>query len=98
MIIYLAGPMTGIDDYNQKAFNAAEKHLSALGSTVLNPARITPTVNPELITHAQYLTICFTMIDICDAICLLPGWEDSIGAKRELRHAQLNGKQVIVYV
>ena len=38
--IYIAGPMTGIVDYNFQAFHAAAKDLRAKGYTVFNPAEI----------------------------------------------------------
>ena len=39
MIVYIAGPMTGLPDLNYPAFNAAEEALTAAGHAVLNPAR-----------------------------------------------------------
>lgn len=36
--VYLAGPMTGIADYNFPAFNAAAARLRAVGFDVVNPA------------------------------------------------------------
>ncbi|ELN0275806.1 DUF4406 domain-containing protein, partial [Salmonella enterica] len=37
--------------------------------------------------HGQYLTIRRGMIRVSDVICLLPGWENSEGAKREVVYA-----------
>jgi len=56
-----------------------------------------PTVLPESdsITQEQYLHICFAMIDVCDAVFLLPDWIDSAGAKKEKEYAEKSGKKII---
>ena len=40
--VYIAGPMTGLPDFNYPAFNAAAAKLRALGLEVLNPAENPP--------------------------------------------------------
>ena len=39
MIIYIAGPITGVTDYKEK-FDQAEHQLTELGHKVLNPATL----------------------------------------------------------
>lgn len=82
-IVYLAGPMTGIPDYNRNAFFAAEKQLQDMGYTVLNPA-----YTPDGLEYDDYLSIGFAMLDCSDAIVLLRGWERSEGAALELQRAK----------
>ena len=38
MRLYLAGPMSGIKDFNFPAFNEAAEHLRKLGYEVFNPS------------------------------------------------------------
>ena len=37
-VLYIAGPMSGIVDFNYPAFNEAERDLKAVGYEVINPA------------------------------------------------------------
>jgi hypothetical protein len=36
------------------------------------------------------------MLNECEAIALLPGWENSPGAVEEYRHAQRSGKTIML--
>ena len=38
MKTYIAGPMTGLPEFNRPAFNAAAKEIAASGHVPLNPA------------------------------------------------------------
>ena len=95
MKIYIAGPMTGKPNWNTEAFAKAEQWYSNKGHTVLNPAAHTPRVNPESITHEQYMKIALAMVDAVDMVIMLDGWQDSKGALLELAHANFYGKGVL---
>ncbi|ENT9927962.1 DUF4406 domain-containing protein [Escherichia coli] len=68
--IYIAGPMTGYENFNREAFHRAEEELKREGHTVLNPA-----VLPDGLTQLQYMDICMAMIRCVDAIYMLNGWQ-----------------------
>ena len=89
MKIYIAGPITGIEDYKGK-FEEAEERLGKLGGIVLNPA-----VLPAGLTQEEYMRICIPMLNICDTIYMLSGWEKSVGAKIEHSLAVQAGKTII---
>ncbi len=89
MKVYIAGPVTAITNYKETFFAAAEK-LTKAGHAVMNPA-----VMPEAgFMHAEYMIVALAMQSICDATILLPGWEQSCGAKIEKKTAEDNGQPI----
>jgi hypothetical protein len=83
--IYIAGPMTGIPDQNYPAFHAAAERLRADGYWVVNPAEIN-VKHPGCWYSAMRADI--QQLVTCEAIALLPGWENSRGATLEHHIAQ----------
>lgn len=79
--LYLAGPMSGLKDSNYPAFHAAAAGLRAKGWHVENPAE-----NPEppCKSWEAYMRMAIAQLVTCDGIALLPGWENSRGAKLEM--------------
>jgi hypothetical protein len=92
MKIYLAGPMSGLPDYNYPAFNAAAKALRELGHHVENPAE---NPQPPCRTWHAYMRQAVAQLVRCEAVALMPGWESSKGANLEHRLAQDLGLLVI---
>ena len=81
--IYISGPMTGMEDLNREAFAAAENLLREQGNIPINPHRF-----PEQGGYQDYLQFDLEIIATsADAVALLPGWEQSPGAKKELQLA-----------
>ena len=91
MVIYIAGPMTGVEDLNRPAFMAREKELKAQGHIVLNPHSL-----PVGMEYEQYMKICLSMVDVCEVIALLPGYQNSPGARREVARAKGLGKRFLI--
>ncbi len=89
MKIYIAGKITGEPNYKEK-FDIAATSLEAQGHIVLNPAEL-----PEGMLPADYMRICFAMIDTADAIYLLKGWHSSSGASIERNYAMYTGKSIL---
>lgn len=87
--VYVAGPMTGLPDFNRGAFFEAGGVLFDNGHIVLNPA-----VFPDGLEHSDYMKICLPMIDAAEAVVMLPGWEKSKGANMEFQYAQIRNLPV----
>lgn len=90
MRIYIAGPIASRKDTYKQDFAEAERRLRHLGHITLNPAWL-----PEGLDGNAYMPICTGMIDACDAIYLLNGWEQSKGACIEKRYAEYQGKTIL---
>ena len=90
MKIYIAEKITGEPNYKEK-FDIAATSLEAQGHIVLNPAEL-----PEGMLPADYMRICFAMIDTADAIYLLKGWYSSSGASIERNYAMYTGKSILI--
>lgn len=90
--IYLAGPMTGIADYNFSAFNAEADRLRGQGYHVENPADHGVVEGGD---WADYLRYDIGRLATCECIHLLPGWSQSSGAKLEVSIAKALGMHIL---
>lgn len=91
-IVYLAGPMTGLPEFNYPAFAEAAARMRENGWTVLSPHE---NFNGDKTKeYREYIRADLAMLMQSTAIALLPGWEKSRGARFELHVAQMMGCSV----
>jgi len=83
--VYLAGPMSGIKDWNFPAFHDAANKIRTLGHQVTNPAEHFD--GRTDLYYDEYIEQAMKAIRKCDTIVLLPKWEMSEGAAVELKAA-----------
>lgn len=106
--IYIAGPMTGIADYNRPAFYSTAEAFEEGGWEVFNPAENDVRLfgsheacNAAIEANRNQALRVMLGSDlewICsdaDAIAMLPGWEKSYGARAEHATAVALGLEII---
>lgn len=89
--VYVAGPMTGIEDYNFPAFIAAAQKLKSQGYEVVNPADHGVVEGAE---WSDYLRHDIAKLSRCEKMFFLPGWENSRGAQLEKHIAECIGIKI----
>jgi hypothetical protein len=102
--------MSGMPYFNAVAFNSAAAWWRAEGHQVVNPIEEDEKrlgkrwwLNHELgdesvlvgFDRRKVISACCVSVCKCDAIALLPGWENSRGARAELEVARAVGLKVI---
>lgn len=86
MKLYLAGPMSGLPDFNYPEFRRWKRSLEKVGYRVTSPADLG--MESSGYTWNDCMRSAITKMLECDAISLLDGWENSKGAKIELEIAK----------
>lgn len=94
MRIYISGPITGVPDYRTK-FDDMEVRLTKMGYDAFNPAKVDDYL-PKNMSYEEIMSIDLAMLDMCNAILLLDGWQHSKGAKIELTKAMEKG--LLIYI
>lgn len=83
---------TGFDgSVKQYVANWKRKQMEErAGVTVISPA-----VTPEGLKKADYMRICFAMLESADTAVFLPDWEGSPGAQLEKHWCEYVGKKMV---
>ena len=108
--LYIAGPMRGIPFFNFPAFDSAYEELTDIGYEVVSPADLDRvhgfdpyklpeswdwTKVPENFDLTAAIDRDIAAIRSCDAVYMLEGWENSVGARAEKAIAEWCGKEVL---
>lgn len=88
---YIAGPVSGVEGYRDN-FSRAAKVLERHGYKPVDP---TAPGEVDGYEYRDYIDRGLRKLMVCDTICMLPGSENSPGAKLELHYAVLCGLPVI---
>ena len=95
MRVYIAGPMTGHEDYNREGFEKGVAFCNEQGWIPVNPWGVDPLHEDDCppgpkYTHVQgthpwecWLKASLRKMLTCQQILMLPGWENSRGARIE---------------
>ena len=96
MKVYLSGPITGVKDHAAR-FAMAEKYFADRGHKVENPEKLGGLLEelhgaqPGALPWADYMREDIKALVDCDAIAMLPGWNESRGARLERQVADALG-------
>lgn len=82
-VVYIAGPMSGLPDFNRESFWIMEHCLKMRGCRVLSPARYEKLDLP----YCWYMRMGLNMVISADTVVMLNGWSNSKGANIEHRVA-----------
>jgi len=106
---YIAGPMTGIPEFNFPMFDAVAERLRADGWVVISPAEMdradgfdeSGLTGHEALTNEQRHRFAHNDIGALlrvDAIVMLPGWRNSTGARNEYSVASWLGRDTLEWI
>ena len=92
MKIYISGPITGTNNFH-KRFEDAEKRLKEFfAKEPVNPVKENAKLKSDC--YEDLMENSLKLLDECDAIYMLKGWQDSCGANREYGYALGKGMKV----
>ena len=91
--VYLAGKITNDPDYKEN-FKEAEDYFNSLGGYVV----LSPTILPDKgFEYYAYIRMSMAMLNECEAVCMIPGWHESQGAKSEYEYATTMGREIFYF-
>lgn len=104
---YIAGPMTGIRDYNRAAFEGGAAWAGLMGYEAVSPWELTRPDHAgecppgDIFVHrgmshpyACWFRGAVRLLLTCDCVLMLPGWGSSAGATLERQLAEKMGMQI----
>lgn len=100
--LYVAGPMSGLPDFNYPTFNAAADLLRKAGfgrgsftrEGVESPTRGATRAEASPLPWDEYLRMAIGQLIRVEGVAVLPGWEGSKGARLEVHIADELGMPV----
>ena len=94
--LYLSGPMTGVENFNHDLFNKVAAEFRMVGFEVCSPSEFFD--GDKTREREEYMREAFKYLLEADTVVILPGWEQSKGARIEITVAQELGLNLVEYV
>lgn len=88
--IYISGPMQDVPDYEIRFWAFADAIRQTGRYSAVNPAgfKVIDNDGGQLLSREDWLEIDLKTLEKCDAIFMMPGWENSKGAVMEYKKAK----------
>jgi hypothetical protein len=107
-VAYIAGPMSGVPDFNFPLFDKVARKLRKLGWTVISPAELDSQLgfidgtdisdnSVSVRAFEGYMRRDLPLVALANCLVLLPGWEKSKGANLELVCAIAMGHDIYLW-
>lgn len=94
--MFLSGPMTGIANWNHDKFNEVAAEFRMAGFEVCSPAEFFD--GDTTLERSAYMRESIKWLLEADTVVLLPGWQESEGAKLEAKIGDELGLIMVEYV
>lgn len=94
--LYLSGPMDSVEDFNHPLFHRVAQEFRNANFAVCNPAEFFD--GDKTRERKEYMREAFKYVLEADTIVLLPGWENSKGARLEAAMATELDLTIMEYV
>jgi hypothetical protein len=94
--LYLSGPMSNVENFNHALFNKVAAEFRHVGFEVCSPSEFFDGDTTR--DRSEYMREAFKYLLEADTVVILPGWEDSKGARIEIMVAQELGLNLVEYV
>ena len=92
MIVYISGPVTGVDNF-EEAFQKATNAVEGKGHTVVSPLSC-GVLKEEIYGWSDCMKVCIALMERCNGIVMLDGWRTSVGARIEKLWAEKVGLNI----
>jgi len=96
--IYLAIAYAGRESESVKEANRYAADLMKKGNVVFSPISQNHTIadQEDMPTGWKFWeAVDLPFIEWCDVLCVVPGWEKSIGVNAEIKYAKKLGKEIV---
>jgi hypothetical protein len=94
--LYLSGPMDGVEDFNHPLFHRVAQEFRQVNFAVCSPAEFFD--GDKTRERKEYMREAVKYLLEADTIVLLPGWEESKGARLEAAIATELDLNIMEYV
>jgi hypothetical protein len=91
--IYISGPISNHPTGNIELFAAEALKIRQGGDIAVNPHEVCAHL-PKTSPWDDFMQVCIEELSSCDAILMLPGWQESKGANVEYEKAKEMGIEI----